>query len=322
MQASDFHWRDGLVPMPYAPRTPEWVTERVKHVGASEIGALIGVCPPSWQMTPLRIYREKTGEVEPNKASWVMDVGSHNESLIARKWAEREGVDIIEVPTVYDRDKPWRAVSLDRIAFIDGEPVIVEIKWSGETFLEVPAHYACQILYQMAVTGIHKAIMVAASGRVEPYSFPVEWRPELAEHILEHVDLFWNENVLARVPPDPTSYEERMEVAKMLLAESDKSVEASLELDALIDAAIEADEVLKDAETEKRDAYAALTEAMAEEGVSRVMGSKGVAKFNRRKGSIRYAQAVKRLGIAEADLEVDRGPDTSFVTISKPKGGV
>lgn len=322
MQASEFTWRDGLVPILYPPRSPEWVAERRNHVGASEIGALIGVCPPSWQMTPLRIYREKTGELEPNKASWVMDVGSHNESLIARKWAEQMGVDIIEVPTVFDRDKPWRAVSIDRIAFIEGEPVIVEIKWSGETFHEVPPHYECQILYQMAVTGIHKAIMVAASGRVEPYAFPVEWRHELADHILDHVDLFWNENVIARVPPDPTSYEERMEVAKMLLAESDKSVEASLELDALIDAALEADEIFKDAEAEKRDAYAALTEAMAEEGAARVVGAKGVAKLQRRKGSIRYSQAVKRLGIPEADLEADRGPETAFVTISKTKGGV
>lgn len=322
MQASEFTWRDGLVPILYPPRSPEWVAERRNHVGASDVGALLNVCPPRYQATPLRKYREKVGEIDGPASSWAMELGTHNEALIARRWSRALDIPLIEVPSVYDAAKPWRMISIDRVGIIDGEPVIVEIKWSSETFDEVPPNYLCQITYQMAVSGIHRALMVAAGPHKEPYQLPVEWRPELAEHILAAVDSFWNENVIARVPPDPTSYEERMEVAKMLLAESDKSVEASLELDALIDAALEADEILKDAEAEKRDAYAALTEAMAEEGAARVVGAKGVAKLQRRKGSIRYSQAVKRLGIPEADLEADRGPETAFVTISKTKGGV
>ena len=198
--------------------TPEWHEARRSSLGASEVAAVLGLSP--WQ-TPLSVYMAKMGirneipenlayfgrALEPVIAGWISDthpeVGLMSDGFSARadEW-------------------PWLTVSPDRIAFVPPSGglgvayVPVELKTSSafgrDKWSEgVPLFYQAQVQAQIAVLDAPYGWLAVLHGGNEPELYRIERDDDFIEnHLIPKTKAFWEDHVLAQVPPEPTTTEE------------------------------------------------------------------------------------------------------------------
>ena len=184
----------------------EWLAERGKGIGASEVGALLGLSPYE---TPFSLWLKKTGQIEPEPENVAMKLGHYLEPVVAQLWEEETGekvikasaADIIYVHPEYD----YMRATPDRI--VRGRKKLVEIKTTVTQVdpEDIYPHWLCQCQFQMYVTGIHDCdLAYLVQGRYFGY-INVPYDEEFAEYIAERVKEFWNENVLGGKQPDLVS---------------------------------------------------------------------------------------------------------------------
>lgn len=199
--------------------SPEWHEARQSSLGASEVAAVLGLSP--WQ-TPLSVYRAKMGlrneipenlayfgrALEPVIAQWIVDtrpeVGPLGDGFSARseRW-------------------PWLAVSPDRIAYDenrDFDYIPIELKTSSafgrDKWSEgVPLFYQAQVQAQIAVLDAPYGWLAVLHGGNEPELYRIERDDDfITEHLIPKTKQFWEDHVLAQVPPEPTTSEEAVEL--------------------------------------------------------------------------------------------------------------
>lgn len=184
----------------------EWLAERGKGIGASEVGAILGLSPYE---TPFSLWLKKTGQIEPEPENVAMKLGHYLEPVVAQLWEEETGekvikasaADIIYVRPEYD----YMRATPDRI--VRGRKKLVEIKTTVTQVdpEDIYPHWLCQCQFQMYVTGIHDCdLAYLVQGRYFGY-VNVPYDEEFAEYIAERVKEFWNENVLGGKQPDLVS---------------------------------------------------------------------------------------------------------------------
>lgn len=184
----------------------EWLAERGKGIGASEVGAIIGVSPFD---TPFSIFLKKTGQVTPEPENEAMLMGHLLEEAVAKRWEMATGekvikasaADIIYVHPEYD----FMRATPDRI--VRGRKKLLECKTTITDIdpEDIPAHWVAQVQFQMYVTGIHDCdLAYLVKGRFFGY-VNIHYDEEFAEFIAEKVKEFWNENVLGGKEPDAIS---------------------------------------------------------------------------------------------------------------------
>lgn len=238
---------------------------RATGIGASEIAAIVNVSP--WD-TPLDVYRRKVvGDHEKPDAE-PLRWGRLLENVIAERYAEHTGLAIIGdgCETFRHPDYSWMLATPDRLTADRSR--LVEIKnvsarnasaWGDPEREEFPDHYRIQVLWQMAVTGIHAADLVCLVGGDAFRIYPVTWHADLAELLIESGRAFWEEHVLAGVPPAPTDLSEMPDyLALRYPRDSGEVVEADDELEQLADRLLAAREVLALATVEKAEAESAI----------------------------------------------------------------
>ena len=203
----------------------EWLKARSEGIGASEVGAIIGVSPFE---TPFSLWLKKTGQVQPEPENEAMLMGHLLENAVAQRWEIETGqkvikasaADIIYVHPQYD----YMRVTPDRI--VKGRKKLLECK---TTALPVdadnlPSHWVAQVVYQMYVTGIHDAdIAWLESGRRFGYA-NIPYDEEFAEFLAHRVAEFWNENVLGGKEPDAISVSDL--AVKIPRSTPEKAIEA------------------------------------------------------------------------------------------------
>jgi putative phage-type endonuclease len=133
-------------------RSPEWLELRRKGLGASDMGAVMGVSP---YKTPYQLWAEKTGAVPPQKVGAAANrgvlledaVGAYYEQETGRKLRKSNGV-------VRLKSEPRFMASLDRT--IVGSDGIVEIKTSTSprwSIYPVPPEVVVQTTWQCGIVG-------------------------------------------------------------------------------------------------------------------------------------------------------------------------
>ena len=152
----------------------------------------------------LRLWQEKTGQVEPEDLSGVLPVqlGSYTESF-NRVWFERaSGLTVTDVGLIV-RNAHLRC-TLDGMTEYRGERCVFEAKHIG-AFSKVDdavQRYMPQVFAQMHLTECRQAILSILHGTQNYEWVHVEWDDAYAASVLERLDDFWADIQLKQPPAD------------------------------------------------------------------------------------------------------------------------
>jgi len=143
--------------------TPEWLSFRRSHIGASDAPVIMGANP---YKSLKRLWRDKVlGEKE--KDNPMMSWGRDQEAN-ARIHFEISHQCAVLPQVVVHPEHSWMSASLDGLDI--GQEFIVEIKCPGEknhTLAKngiIPAHYVPQLQHQLACTGLEDAFYYSFDG--------------------------------------------------------------------------------------------------------------------------------------------------------------
>ena len=197
--------------------------------------------------TALDVWAEKTGRKPDDDLSDNEAVlfGNLLEDTIAQEWARRNSKKVRRVNrTLYHPQYDFIMGHIDRD--VVGEQAGLEIKNMGEWVAKSalgdgedeakPEHIVQCLWYAMLWNVPHWYLAVLVGGN-RLRQFTIKRDPELEKTILERAVSFWQNNVLADVPPPAVDYEDAKGHLPMDVTVSD--VEADQELSALIDQAVD-----------------------------------------------------------------------------------
>lgn len=210
----------------------QWLSNRCNSIGGSEIGAIAGY---SKYGSALTVFNEKLGLVEKFKGNIHTIFGTRMEPEI-REWVQEDfkkktkiGLKTFEYPyMMVDKEFDYFSANIDGLALLDenytywenrdtaeikyipkNELIGIEIKtgsefmkkmWAGE---EIPDSYYCQVQWYMGITGLNYFLIIYLLGK--EVNWKVVPKDDLDILILrERGCKFWNENILTKIPPDPT----------------------------------------------------------------------------------------------------------------------
>lgn len=192
--------------------------DRSLFLGSSDIAAILGLSP--WA-TAYDVWLEKTERIVDSE--WDTDHakrlrrGNRMEPLIIEMLQEERDVFVharnvrafhddydflgcqIDYTYVYHSDSPGTSVGNGEVKSVDPRAAH---EWGPDGSQEIPAHYAAQIMYALAVTGRQKATIAALIGDdLRCYRF--ERDEELCAALIQKAVDFWNSHVISRIPPPP-----------------------------------------------------------------------------------------------------------------------
>ena len=132
----------------------EWLEERKKTIGGSEIGAILGLNP--WQ-SAYSLWAERTGRIPAFDGNLQTKLGTFLEEFVAKLFEQESGKRVQRTNYIYRNDRyPGLHASPDRL--LVGEDAGLEIKttsaynsgkFKGEDF---PSQYYAQAVQYMAIT--------------------------------------------------------------------------------------------------------------------------------------------------------------------------
>ena len=206
----------------------QWLELRRTGIGGSDAGAILGLNKYS---TPLSVYLAKKDFASFN-GNAATEWGNILEDPVRQKAREELGIEIETVPGMFtSKENPFMNANFDGLVYIEGEKEIAgsvvsglgghEIKTSrtGEGFTndEVPDSYYAQVQHYMAVTGI--SFFVLTVFIIDHYSgrhYVIPRNDDFIRNLIEVETEFWNENILANIPPAPTGNENESDLVKSL----------------------------------------------------------------------------------------------------------
>jgi predicted phage-related endonuclease len=167
--------------------------------------------------TALDVYKHKKG-VDSNFDPVLAFIG-HQSEPIMHAWVERfSGIDVALEAGYMARSVEWPFLhaSFDRVSappFLTWQFKTAH-QYSGHHWDEgIPTDIRVQVQAEMAVAGTPRAAVVVWIGGRE---FRLFWEPRddrfIQEHMIPAVMHFWDANVRAQVPPQPSTISEIAEV--------------------------------------------------------------------------------------------------------------
>jgi putative phage-type endonuclease len=187
----------------------EWLELRKQGIGGSDAAAVVGLS--KWS-SPLAVYADKLGIIPEREDNEAMRQGRDLEAYVAERFMEQTGLKVRrENHILINEERPFMFANIDRR--IVGEDEGLECKTTSvynRTDFEggdVPPEYYAQCQHYMAVTGWrvwHLAILVLNKGF---YVFRVERNEEDIQALIKAEQEFWENNVLAGIPPEPLEHD-------------------------------------------------------------------------------------------------------------------
>lgn len=197
----------------------EWLEERRKSLGGSDMGAVLGMNRFS---SPFSVWCDKTGRIPDKEENEAMRQGRDFEDYVASRFTERSGKKVRRLNAILRNDRfPHLHANIDRA--VVGEESGLECKTasalSARRFSggEFPESYYCQCVAYLAVTGWKRwylAALVLGKGlhiyqmTTVPDDTAPEWcessiyiSPEEIVALTEAAERFWSEYVTRDAPP-------------------------------------------------------------------------------------------------------------------------
>lgn len=194
--------------------TKEQVLERRNYLGGSDCAGVLGLS--RWN-TPLQIWAEKTGAVEPTDISQKLAIkmGDRLEDIVADLFTEATGKKVVRKnDTIFHKEYPFLGANIDRR--IVGEDALLECKttsawkakeWDGE---EIPIEYIMQCNHYLAVTGMKTAYIAVLIGGNQDFVWK---RIDRDENIINQITAkeasFWFNFVVPKIQPDTITYKDK-----------------------------------------------------------------------------------------------------------------
>lgn len=192
--------------------------DRRTYIGSSDIAPIMGL--GAYGRTAYTCYCAKIGEpaTEMDDADRkFLERRKRWEGPIVEMLREEFGGEITGINNRYvDPEHDFMAAEIDfEWRDANGETQNGEIKtvspfafgerhgWGEEGTSDIPVHYAAQVMFGLMVTGRQTCIVAAMVGLDNMIFYRIERDEETIAAMRAQAVQFWNENVLARVPPDP-----------------------------------------------------------------------------------------------------------------------
>lgn len=190
----------------------EWLQQRTKGVGGSDVAAIMGLSP--WR-TPMQVWLEKTGREQPQDISDKPYVafGNTMEPVIGKWYAEQFPTFTVRRVNAICQSisRPWAQASLDYEVYDGRRWGVLEIKTArtAQDWQEgVPAYYLTQVTHYLSVTGRAFAyVAVFFRDTCEFKAFYIERDEEDIAAVDSAVDTFWHDYVEAGIMPQLTGTE-------------------------------------------------------------------------------------------------------------------
>lgn len=222
----------------------EWLKQRQAGLGGSDASVVLGF--NKWK-SPFQLYLEKTGEHVEEINNEFIYWGNVLEDIVAKEFEVRTGKKVRRLNKLLQhKDHPFMLANLDRV--VVGEKAILECKttsqynkeaWEGD---DIPAAYICQVQHYLAVTGYGKAYIAVLIGGNSFVWKEIERDEEFIEILIQREQAFWENHVIADVPPAIDGSPSASELLQKLYPQDDGS---AIMLDEQSHVLIEAIEKLK-----------------------------------------------------------------------------
>ena len=210
----------------------EFLEERKTGIGGSDVAKILGI---SHYGSPLSLWAEKTGKVDPQEAGEPAKWGNLIEPLIIEQITEQLQVKTVASPDMFRHpDYPFMLAHVDGLIMSPGdEPEgILEAKTVGLRLFRdwdegIPPYYVTQVQHYMCVTGLPYAEVGVLICGQELSIFHVDANREYQELLIEEEQKFWN-CVETNVPPEADGSDATSEALKRLY---DRPTPTVIELD-------------------------------------------------------------------------------------------
>ncbi len=185
----------------------QWLAERRRGIGSSDIAALIGADP---YRGPLDVWLDKTGRSPEGIETRPMRLGHKLEPIILAEFTEETGHEAI-----LDNRLAWHpSVS---IACATPDALLVDLQagaelkapglrqaghWGRSWGDEYPEHYLAQCAWQMAVKGLDEWFLAALLGGQDFRVYHIRRDRDLEGGLLEAAERFWRDHVVNDRAPE------------------------------------------------------------------------------------------------------------------------
>lgn len=230
----------------------EWLRERKTGIGGSDAAAVLGFSP--W-VSPFELYIDKTSDTVQEIDNEAIHFGNLLEDIVAKEFTRRTGKKVRR-RNVMLRHKEHDFMIADIDRDVVGERALLECKttnafardqWEGD---EIPPAYMCQLQHYMAVLGYEKAYIAVLIGGQKFIWKEIARDDEFIELMIEHEKHFWENHVLAGVPPEIDGSRSASELLNQMYPKDNGEV---ITLDDDAEMLIEAIESIKAEIKEKRE---------------------------------------------------------------------
>lgn len=231
----------------------EWLSERQKGIGGSDISAIIGINP---YRTAVDVYFDKIGQADPIPDNQHMKMGRILEPVIADLFAEETGNEVI-VPAkqIYQhKEFPFFQASIDRFYHDNerNEKGVLEIKSTQKNMIDVDRTHFTQLQWYLGITEYDfGSVFYLEHGLNTPPPFEYERDDLYLEFLQEQAYSFWKNHVVKRVPPEPVNSEDIKKLFPQHI--KDKAIEAKEETYKVFQELVEVKEKVKELSARKEE---------------------------------------------------------------------
>lgn len=195
---------DGVIKHLLPKTHEEWLADRQKGIGGSDVGAVLGL---NKYKSPYTLWAEKTGLLHTEEVdNESMRIGRDLEDYVAKRFMEATGHTVATSDYSFQSERyPFMLANVDRL--LTDEPCGLECKTASTLTRydfengDIPPSYYCQCMHYMAVTGLKKwyiAILVMGKGF---YWFEINRDEEEIKALIEAEEDFWNKVQTGEAPP-------------------------------------------------------------------------------------------------------------------------
>ena len=224
----------------------QWLEERKKSLGGSDMGAILGLNPYS---SPYAVWADKTGKLPPAEDNEAMRQGRDLEDYVARRFMELTGKKVHRINAIIRNDNcPYMHACVDRV--VSGEKsglecktasALSESKFKGGNF---PTHYYAQCVDYLANTEylrwylaaliLGKGFKVYQMTRIENDEVPdwCEGSVYVSDEEIAALKMcalnFWEQHVINDISPSLDGTKATEEAIKVIYADSEPDTECDL----------------------------------------------------------------------------------------------